>query len=103
VIGDRPTDLIGYLQDREDLKLGQVDAINLGGHTGLQVTVEGNDKRGCTEFGPDDPFWTLFYSGEDTFSLGTDEHLRLVALDVGGRTVSFLVFVIGDGLEDYFQ
>ena len=101
VIGDRPADLMAYLEERSDLDVGDVAPTNLGGYTGLSVSVTGREGQGCGEPGDDFEFWALWPSGEDSFSLGPDEHLQLTTLDVRGTTVSFLVFVIGDTLDEY--
>lgn len=101
LIGNRPSDLMAYLDERDDLDVGDVGPTNLGGYTGLTVAVTGREGQGCRVPGEDFEFWALWPSGEDSFSLGPDEHLQLTTLDVRGTTVSFLVFVGGDTFDEY--
>ena len=101
-IDNDPVDVIGFVQGREDLETGQPQAINLGGYTGLSIEVTGKEGVGCDST-PDFEYWSLFHSGEDFFSLGPTEHLRLIALDVRGTTVSFLVFTSVDQADEYWE
>jgi hypothetical protein len=105
IIGSRPDDLVTHLEARADLDVSAASPINLGGYPGLTVEVTGAEGQGCQP-DPEDPtfeFWQLFPTGEDNFSLGPDEGLRLVSLDVGGSAFSFLIFTSSDELESYWQ
>jgi serine/threonine-protein kinase len=105
LIGPRPDDLITHLQARADLEVSAADPINLGGYPGLTVEVRGLAGQGCQP-DPEDPtfeFWALFPTGEDSFSLGPTEGLRLASLDVGGAAFSFLVFSDIQDLATYWR
>jgi hypothetical protein len=101
LLGPRPTDVIEYIQDRDDLDSSAAGAINLGGYTGLSIEVTGKRGTGCGDE-PEFESWSLFESGEDHLGLVVDEHLRLISLDVRGTTVSLLVFSFGDQGDDYY-
>jgi hypothetical protein len=99
VLGPAPRDVMGWIRAREDLVVSEPRAINLGGYPGLTVDIRVRAGASCKreEF----PIWWLFYIGEDVASIGEAEELRLIALDVRGTTVSFLLFAEGRSLGDF--
>lgn len=89
IVGSAPADLVAALKERPYLVVSDPRPRNLGGSTGLSVTVEvrGDSLDGCE--GPRRA--ALFPVGQDTFNALPGEVFDVVAVDVEGTTVSFLI------------
>jgi hypothetical protein len=99
-IGTTPAEILAGLQARDDLVLEGAGPINLGGYSGISVSVSGKEGEGCGD--PEFAYWSLFRTAEDSLSLGPDEHMRLVSLDVGGSPKSFLIFAFSEDIDTYW-
>jgi hypothetical protein len=92
-IGSQPADLINYLEGREDLDVTAPQPVTLGGYSGVMMDVRG--KKGSECFS-DAPHWPLFHVAADATSLAEGETMRIIALDYGGRMLTFQIFTVED-------
>lgn len=88
-IGSAPRDLIGGLQANPFLKVDSALPINLAGRSGLRVDIDVAKLPTEAECPNARPRIPLFLVGGGLYSLLKDEQIRVVALDAGGKTVSF--------------
>jgi class 3 adenylate cyclase/dipeptidyl aminopeptidase/acylaminoacyl peptidase len=89
-VGPAPRDLVAELQGNPFLIVSDPFPINVAGRSGLRVDVDVArlpTAQDCQFFRPRLP---VFIVGGGTYQLLETEHIRVVAIDVGGRTVTFL-------------
>jgi hypothetical protein len=101
VLGSKPSDLVTWLQAREDLGVAGAHAVNLAGRPGISVDVVPNGPGCQSQDIPErlrDRHW-LFDIGQDNVNIRPGEQLHMIAIDVDGVTVTFIV----DSLDDDFQ
>ena len=104
-IGPEPEALVAWLQANEWLTVTDPRPVNLGGWTGLQVDVsQARNPAGSCEPPPSDAPTDLvdtleqqvyiFLFGADNFWIAPDERVRMLIVDVGGRSFTILAGVL---------
>jgi len=95
-LGDRPEDLIGWLTTRDWLDHDPPRPYNVGRYLGRAVVIEATSEATweCPGMLVEDPLPLLFRMGApggDTLGIRRDAPTLVAAIDVGGRTVAFIV------------
>ncbi|HEU4673640.1 MAG TPA: adenylate/guanylate cyclase domain-containing protein, partial [Candidatus Limnocylindrales bacterium] len=108
-----PTALIDWLQSNRWLHVSDPKPINLSGYTGLTVDVsQAKSPKGACDYSalevPDparkriETQVYIFEFGEDNFHVDVGEKVRVIVLDVGGRSLTLLVGVTDSAGFDAF-
>lgn len=97
-LGQAPADIVAWLESRSDLETSGKRQINVAGHTGIAIEVSAVDGA-CS--GDEERRHMLYLSGQDAIWLLDGQAMRLIALDVPGRAVTFQLFSTADGLPDF--
>jgi len=114
-IGPEPEALVAWLQANEWLTVTDPRPVNLGGWTGLQVDVsQAKNPAGSCEPPPSEAPSELvdtieqqvyiFLFGADNFWIAPDERVRMLIVDVGGRSFTILAGVLeSSGFEGFLE